>query len=114
MTTSVTPSLNSGYGYEDLTLKNTETLTNLAVTITIQNTGAATYDGAYNTVGSQITQSNSGLVYTFTQASGATLSKGTWDFVAELESNGSHAASGDTWKITYSSGGNNYASSGTF
>ena len=116
MTTGISTSLSAWYDDEALILSNTGTLTALQVTITVQNTQGVSYDGISNNIGSQITMGHSGLVYTFTLASGKTVSAGTGRrFDAEISGSGTvHVATGDTWAITYTTGGVNYQQSGNF
>jgi hypothetical protein len=101
-------------------INNTAPLTALSVTIVVQRTTGVSYSGQYNTVGGQIQQSNSSttaaVTYQFTLASGQTLGAGTnRSFVAQASGNGTaHPASGDTWSVTYTTGGQSFTQSGTF
>ena len=99
---------------------NTNPITALSVTIVVQRTSGVGYSGMCNTVGGQIQQSNSrtsaAVTYQFTLAPGQTLSPSTnRQFVAQASGNGtSHPTSGDTYTVTYTTGGAQYTQSGTF
>ncbi len=101
-------------------LANTGTLTALTVTVVVQRTSGVSYSGMYNTVGGQIAQTNSSttgaITYTFTLASGQTLPAATGrTFAVQTSGNGSlHPTSGDTYTVTYTSGGQSFTTSGTF
>jgi len=75
-----------------------------------------TYNNQYNNIGSQIANSHSGLVYTFTLTAGQTLGAGTnKQFHATTSGNGTiHVSTADTWSITYATGGTTYTNSGHF
>ena len=109
-------SLSAWYNDEVLVLANTSPLTALTATITIQNTQGVTYNSMYNNIGNVIAQSHNGLVYTFTLASGQTLSNGTNKqfHVATNGTGTTHVSTGDTWAITYTTGGTTYTNSGHF
>jgi xyloglucan-specific exo-beta-1,4-glucanase len=120
---TVTPVVASNGGFfneEDIKLANTATLTALSITVVIQRTTGVSFNGQYNTVGSQITQSNtsttSTITYTFTLASGQTLGAGTgWTFAAQTSGTGTtHPVTGDTYTVTYTTGGVSHTQSGTF
>jgi hypothetical protein len=116
VTGTVSNSLSAWYNDQSLVLANTGTITALTVTITIQNTQGVTFNNIYNNIGSQITNSHSGLVYIFTLASGQTLGAGTnWQFHAATNGNGTtHVSTADTWSIAYTTGGVAYTNSGHF
>jgi endoglucanase len=103
-----------------LRLANTGTLTALTVTIVVQRTPGVSYSGMYNTVGGQIAQANSStssaITYTFTLAAGQTLPASTSrTFAVQTSGNGTtHPTAGDTWTVTYTSGGQSSTTSGTF
>jgi len=92
----------------------------LSVTIVVQRTTGVSFSGQYNTVGGQITQSNSStssaVTYVFTLNSGQTLGPGTnYTFAAQTSGNGTtHPVSGDTYTVTYTTGGKSYSQSGNF
>ncbi|HKE95009.1 MAG TPA: hypothetical protein VKB34_11925, partial [Povalibacter sp.] len=79
-----------------------------------------TVGGQYNNIGGQVLQSTSTttatLVYTFSLAAGQTLPAGTGrTFAAQIGGNGTaHPTSGDTWSVTYTTGGTTTTTSGTF
>ena len=108
------------FNEEDLKLSNTGNLTALTVTIVVQRTTGVSFNGQFNTVGSQITQSNSSttsaITYTFTLVSGQTLTAGTnRTFAAQTSGNGTvHPVTGDTYTVTYTTGGKTFTQSGVF
>ena len=72
-----------------LRLANTGTLTALTVTVVVQRTTGVSYSGQYNTVGGQVTQTNSSttaaITYTFTLNAGQTLSASTGRMFADAD-----------------------------
>jgi len=90
------------------------------VTIVVQRTTGVFASGQYNTVGGQIQQGNtstaSTITYQFSLAPGQTLGTGTNRiFAAQMGGNGTlHPTIGDTWTVTYTSGGQTVTQSGTF
>ena len=122
-TVTATPvvSTNSPWFNElQLRLANTGTLTALTVTVVVQRTPGVSYSGQYNTVGGQVTQANSSttaaITYTFTLNAGQTLGASTSrTFAVQTSGNGTlHPTSGDTWTVVYTSGGQQFTTSGTF
>jgi cellulose 1,4-beta-cellobiosidase len=112
-TVTVSASQASGSGpywaENDIRLTNTASITALTCTVTVQKTPGVSYNGQYNTAG-PITQSHtdstSAVTYTFTLGSGMTLGAGTWLFASQFGGTGMvHAANGDTYVVTYTSGG---------
>ncbi|HET9313992.1 MAG TPA: endo-1,4-beta-xylanase [Vicinamibacteria bacterium] len=105
---------------EQVRITNTVSLTALSVTIVVQRTTGVSASGQYNTVGGQIQQSSSStasaITYQFALASGQTLGTGTnRTFAAQMGGTGTlHPTSGDTWSVTYTSGGQTVTQSGTF
>lgn len=106
---------------EQVRLANTAPITAMTVTIVVaRNPAGLSVSGQYNTVGGTLTQtssaSSSQLTYTWTLAAGQTLPAGTGRvFAAQIGGTGSaHATSGDTWSVTYTSGGTPTTTSGTF
>jgi endoglucanase len=103
-----------------LQVANTAPITAMTITIVVQRTPGVSYSGQYNTVGGQVTQANSSttaaITYTFTLNSGQTLPASTGrTFAVQTSGNGSlHPTSGDTWSVTYTSGGASTTTSGTF
>jgi hypothetical protein len=101
-------------------LSNTATITALSLTITVQATPGVTFSGQYNTVGGQITQSHSStataITYQFSLTAGQTLGAGTgWLFDAQMGGTGTvHTTSGDTYTLTYTTGGATFTQSGHF
>ncbi|HEV3036594.1 MAG TPA: xyloglucanase [Candidatus Angelobacter sp.] len=101
-------------------LSNTAALTALSITITMQATTGVTFSGQYNTVGGSIVQSHSStasaITYQFTLSSGQTLATGTnWLFDAQAGGTGTvHPSAGDTFTVTYTTGGSTFTQSGHF
>jgi hypothetical protein len=101
-------------------LSNTANLTALSITITIQRTTGIGFNGIFNTVGGQILQSNTvtatTITYQFTLAPGQTLGPGTnRTFAAQTNGAGTlHPTAGDTWVVTYTTGGVTYTQTGNF
>jgi hypothetical protein len=120
---TVTPVVASNGGFfneEQIKIANTAALTALSVTIVIQRTTGVSFSGQYNTIGSQITQTNTStattVTYQFTLASGQTLGAGTgWLFAAQTSGTGTvHPTSGDTFTVTYTTGGTSFTQTGHF
>jgi hypothetical protein len=92
----------------------------MTVTIVIQRTPGVSFAGMWNTVGGQIQHSNtstaSTITYQFTLAPGQSLSPSTnRQFVAQAGGTGTpHPTSGDTYTVTYTTGGVQRTQSGTF
>jgi hypothetical protein len=112
---------NSPYFIEEqLVLANTGTLTSLSVTVTVQRTTGVTASGQYNTVGGQIAQSNastaSAITYQFTLAPGQTLGASTNRmFAVQMGGTGTaHPTAGDSYAVTYVTGGQTFTTSGHF
>jgi endoglucanase len=103
-----------------LRVSNTATLTAMTVTVVVARTTGISHSGAYNTIGGQITQANSStsaaITYTFTLNAGQTLPAATGRlFAMQLSGTGTaHPTSGDTYSVTYTSGGTTQTASGTF
>jgi hypothetical protein len=101
---------------DDVVLSAQSPITALTLTITVP-AGNVTFSSLYNSIGSQIQQTDSSgtaIVYTFTLGSGKTVGAGSYTFGAQMNGNGTtHAASSDTWSVTYTAGGATYTQSGT-
>jgi hypothetical protein len=112
----------SGAFFNDQSVKlsNTAPITALSLTITIQATTGVTFNGQFNTVGTQIMQSHSSttaaITYQFSLAAGQTLGAGTnWVFDAQTSGNGTvHPTAGDTFTVTYTTGGQTFTQTGHF
>ncbi len=108
------------YNEEAIRLNNTGTITSLSVTIVIQRTPGVGLNGMFNTVGGQILQSNTvaltTITYQFTLAAGQSIGGGTnRTFAAQASGNGTlHPTAGDTWVVSYTTGGVTYTQTGTF
>ena len=122
-TVTVTPVvavLSPWYNEQQVRVSNTGSLTALSVTIVIQRTAGLGVNGQYNTVGGQIQQgvtaTSTQLTYQFTLAPGQTLGAGTnRTFAAQTTGTGTaHPTTGDSWTVTYTSGGQTVTRSGTF
>jgi hypothetical protein len=120
---TVTPAINANgpwYNEEAIRLNNTSTLTALSVTITIQRTTGIGFSGQYNTIGGQILQGNTvaatTITYQYTLASGQTLGPGTNRlFAAQMSGSGTiHPTTGDTYTVTYTTGGVSFMQTGQF
>ncbi len=105
---------------EGVKINNTNAITALSITISVQNTGGLSFNGQYNTVGSQITQSHSStatvITYQFGLSSGQTLPPGTgYLFDAQISGTGTtHPTTGDTFTLTYTTGGQTFTQTGHF
>jgi endoglucanase len=108
------------FNEEAVRLSNTGPITSLSVTIVIQRTGGVGFSNMYNTIGGQILQSNSStgttITYQFNLAAGQTLTPGTNRlFSAQMSGTGMvHPTSGDTYTVTYTTGGVSYTQTGQF
>jgi endoglucanase len=121
---TITKAINSNtpwYNEEAVRLDNPGVnITALSVTIVIQRTTGVGLNGQFNTVGGQILQSNTvaatSITYQFTLASGQTLGPGTnRTFAAQASGNGTlHPTAGDTWVVSYTTGGVTFTQTGTF
>ncbi|HEU4386907.1 MAG TPA: hypothetical protein VFV34_03855 [Blastocatellia bacterium] len=120
---TITPVINASgpwFNEEALRLDNTGTITSLSITITIQRTTGVSFNGQYNTVGSQIVQTNSStataVTYQFSLAAGQTLGVGSNRlFAAQTSGTGTvHPTAGDLWTVTFTSGGTTVTQSGHF
>ncbi len=100
---------------DDVVLSAPASITALTLTITVPAANV-TYNGSYDTVGSQIIDSHSGstnLVYVYTLTAGQVIWSGQYKFAAQMNGNGTtHGFAGDSWSVTYSSGGSTYTQSG--
>jgi mannan endo-1,4-beta-mannosidase len=118
--TGVVTSSSGWFTEEQVRLSNTATITALTVTITVQRTAGVNASGQYNTVGGQVAQSNTcttgTCAYTFTLASGQSLSPGTVrTFAAQMSGNGTvHPTSGDTFTASGTAGGQSFNLQGNF
>jgi len=106
---------------EQVRLANPAPITAMTITITVaRNPAGLSVSGQYNTLGSIVTQSSnataSQLTYTWTLAAGQTIPAGTGRvFAAQVGGTGAtHPTTGDTWSVTYTSGGSTTTTSGAF
>jgi len=120
---TVTPLINSSgpwFNEQALRLNNTGTITALSITIVVQRTTGVSFNGQYNTVGSSILQSNTSaattITYQFTLAAGQTLGPSANRlFAAQMSGSGTvHPTTGDTYTVTYTTGGVTFTQTGNF
>ncbi|MBO0857162.1 MAG: glycoside hydrolase family 9 protein [Chloracidobacterium sp.] len=108
------------FNEEALTITNTVEITALSVTIVIQRTTGVSFNGQYNTLGSSILQSNSSvataITYQYTLAPGQALGPGTNRlFAAQMSGSGMvHPTTGDSYTVTYTTGGLSFTQTGHF
>jgi hypothetical protein len=121
---TITPVVNANgpfFSEEAISLSNTGTITALTITIVLQRTPGLTFNGMFNTVGGIILQSSSSTATTFTAqftlAAGATLGgPGTNRLFAVQTGAGgtTHVTTGDTFTVTYTTGGQSFTQTGHF
>lgn len=119
VTSAVTAS-SPWFNESQVRLANTGALTALTVTVVVQRTPGVSHSGQYNTVGGQVAQASSSttaaITYTFTLAAGQTLNASTnRAFAVQFGGTGTaHPTTGDTWSVSYTTGGVARTQSGTF
>jgi hypothetical protein len=120
---TVSPVISSSspyYNEQQVKISNTAAITAMSVTVVVQRTTGVSHSGQYNTVGGSVQQSNSSttsaITYQFTLGAGQTLSAGTNRlFAVQMSGTGTaHPTSGDTYTVTYTSGGVTRTQRGTF
>ncbi len=120
---TVTPVVNANspwFNEVQIRLSNTGSLTALSITIVVQRTTGVSFSNLYNTIGGQIQQSNSSttaaITYQFTLGAGQTLGTGSnWTFAAQASGTGTvHPTAGDTYTVTYTTGGASFTQTGHF
>ena len=108
------------FNEEQVQVASTANLTALSVTVTIQRTAGVSFAGQFNTVGGQIAQSNSStaaaITYQFALAAGQTLAPSNQrTFAAQASGSGTvHPTAGDTFAVTYTTGGQSFTQTGHF
>jgi cellulose 1,4-beta-cellobiosidase len=108
------------FNEQQVRIANTAPITALSITVVVQRTTGVSHSGQYNTVGGQIQQSNSSttsaITYQFTLAAGQTLSPATSrTFAVQTQGTGTvHPTTGDTYTVTYTTGGVSHTQNGTF
>ncbi|HKX26230.1 MAG TPA: hypothetical protein VJ302_00930, partial [Blastocatellia bacterium] len=118
--TPVVSSSSPWFNELQLRINNTAPLTALSVAIVVQRTTGTSFSGQYNTIGGQVLQTNAStattITYQFTLAAGQTLGAGTnKTFAAQIGGNGTaHPTAGDTYTITYTTGGASFTQTGHF
>ena len=88
-----------------VTLTNTESLSSLHVTITVQRTPGCTYAGRYTTVANNdvemtVSDSSSAMTYAFTLKQGTTLAPGRYLFAAQFDHRGSRKTTIDSYAVS--------------
>jgi endo-1,4-beta-xylanase len=120
---TITPVVNSNSAFfndEGVKIANSGTITSLTVTINVQATTGVAFSGQYNTVGGQIADSHSSnstaITYEYRLSPGQALAAGTgWLFDAQASGNGTlHPMAGDTFTVTYTTGGATFTQNGQF
>jgi hypothetical protein len=118
--TSAVTNQSPWFNEQQLRITNTSPLTELAITIVVQRTTGISASGQYNTVGGQIAQSNgstpAAITYQFSLGAGQAMSPGTnRTFAVQTGGTGTvHPTSGDTYTLTYTTGGVKRTQNGTF
>jgi chitin-binding protein len=108
------------FNEQQVRIANTAPITALSITVVVQRTTGVSHSGQYNTVGGQVQQTNastsSAITYQFSLASGQTLSPATSrTFAVQTQGTGTvHPTSGDTYTVTYTTGGVSHTQNGTF
>jgi len=107
------------YNEIQVRLGNTSPITAMTITIVAQRTPGVSFSGAYNTVGSQVTQSNvstaSTVTYTWTLGAGQLGAATMRTFAAQMGGTGTtHPVTGDTWTVNYTTGGVARTQTGSF
>src|SRR5262245_29708083 len=109
------------FNEQAISLSNTTgAITSLSITIVVQRTTGVSHSGQYNTVGGQILQSNSStattITYQFNLSAGQTLGPATNRlFAAQMSGSGTvHPTAGDTYTVTYTTGGATFTQTGHF
>jgi uncharacterized repeat protein (TIGR03803 family) len=119
-TTTTNVQVNTGFfTEEDVILSTPASITALTLTITVQITSGLRFNGMYQTVFGQITQTHvtgpTTITYTFVLQAGNTIPPGTFTFAAQMSANGVvHDVHGDSFTVTYTSGGQSFTQAGTF
>jgi endoglucanase len=120
---TVTPVVSTNspwFNEQQIRISNTSALTALTVTIVVQRTTGVSFNGQYNTIGGSILQTNTStataITYQFMLAAGQTLGPSTHRiFAAQMNGTGTaHPAMGDTYVVTYTTGGTTFTQTGTF
>jgi endoglucanase len=104
---------------EGVKLTNTAAITALSITINVQITPGLGFNGQYNTVGGSIVDSHSStasvITYQYNLSAAQTLSPGSYLFDAQMSATGTaHPTTGDTFTVTYTTGGQTFTQTGHF
>jgi endo-1,4-beta-xylanase len=118
--TSAITSASPWFNEQQVRIGHTAPLTALSITVVIQRTTGLSISGQYNTVGGQIAQSSAStaaaLTYQFTLAPGQTLgASNNRVFAVQMGGAGTaHPTAGDTYTVTYTSGGQTFTQTESF
>lgn len=116
--TPVVASSSNFFNEEDVRVANTQNVTAMSVTIVIQRTTGISSSGQYNTIGNGVTQGISSTSATITDTFNftGTLTPGSGRiFAAQTSGTGTaHPTAGDTWSVTYTTGGQSFTQTGHF
>jgi len=119
-TTTTKVQVNTAYfTEEDVILSTPAGITALTLTITVQITPGLTFSGMFQNIFGAITQTHvtgpTTITYTFVLQPGNTIPPGTWTFAAQMGTTGIvHNVHGDTFTLSYTSGGQSFSQSGAF
>ena len=107
------------FNEEQVRISNPANITAMTLTIVIQRTAGVSFSNIFNTVGTQVQQSNSStstvVTYQFTLAAGQVIAPGSYSFAAQTSGGGTvHPTAGDTFTITYMIGGASFTQTGHF
>ena len=107
------------FNEQQVRIANTQPITALTLTITVQTTGGVTYSGQWNNMGSFVqthSSTASAITYQYTLGAGQTLPPGTGRiFAAQSSGSGTvHPTAADTYTLTYTAGGVNFTANGHF
>jgi hypothetical protein len=99
---------------DDVSLSTSAPITAMTLTITMQITPGLVFNGQFQNLGPQIAESHtttsSTITFTFTLNPGTTIPTGTFTFAGQARSNGvTHDVHGDTFALTYTSGGQSFS-----
>jgi hypothetical protein len=120
---TVSPAINANgpwFDEDDVKLANSTPLTALSVAIVVQRTAGVSFSGQFDTVGGQVVQSSTStattITYQFTLNAGQTVPAGSgWTFAAQASGSGTfHPTAGDTFAVTWTTGGQTFTQSGHY
>ncbi|MBW8796049.1 MAG: hypothetical protein JF597_21365 [Streptomyces sp.] len=117
---SVDPHSNDFWAQSDVTLKTSGQLTALTVQLKVAQTGGVSNTGAWRSLPETdftqtVTEQDGFLVYTWTLKPGSEVAVGEWVFAGQYNhQQGDRDAKNDTYTITGTAAGKQYAVTGTF